>query len=186
MTSIPPSVPSSSTPTPALDRFFAALRRATVTRSSDHVIAGVCAGIAHRLGVAPAIVRVGAVVLALLGPGVFLYLAAWLMLPGPDGRIRLERAVRDGQASSIVLLVLTVVALFGDLAGHAHLGPAPFIALGVLAVVGAKRGWFGSGHQGGRNGGRNGHCSGSSSGTAAAPAAGYQSPSAYPQDAPRS
>ena len=61
-----------TTPTPALDRFFDSLRRSSVTRSQDRVIAGVCSGIAQRLGVSTAIVRVAAVILAVFGPGVFL------------------------------------------------------------------------------------------------------------------
>ena len=132
------------TPTPALDRFFATLRRSSVTRSPDRVIAGVCGGIAQRLGVSTAIVRVGAVVLAIFGPGVFLYLAAWLLLPAADGQIRLERAIRGGETSSIALLVVTLLAFFGDFFGHWRMGPWPLIALVVLAAIGFKKGWWGN------------------------------------------
>jgi phage shock protein PspC (stress-responsive transcriptional regulator) len=132
-----------STPTPALDRFFDALRRSSVTRSQNRVIAGVCSGIAERLGVSAAIVRVAAVVLALFGPGVFLYLLAWLFLPRYDGQVRLERAVRGGEASSIVLLVVAMLAIVPDLFGHWHMGPWPLIGLGILAIVGFKKGWWG-------------------------------------------
>ena len=103
-----------STPTPALDRFFDSLRRSSVTRSQDRVIAGVCSGIAQRFGISAAIVRVGAVVLALFGPGVFLYLLAWLFLPRYDGQVRLERAIRGGEASSIVLLIVAALAIVRD------------------------------------------------------------------------
>jgi phage shock protein PspC (stress-responsive transcriptional regulator) len=133
-----------STPTPALDRFFDSLRRSSVTRSQDRVIAGVCAGIAERLGVSAAIVRVGAVVLAIFGPGLFMYLLAWLFLPRYDGQVRLERAVRGGEASSIVLLVVTALAIVPDLFGHWRMGPWPLIALAVLAIVGFKKGWWGN------------------------------------------
>jgi phage shock protein PspC (stress-responsive transcriptional regulator) len=139
-----------STPTPALDRFFDSLRRSSVTRSQDRVIAGVCAGIAQRLGVSAAIVRVGAVVLAVFGPGVFLYLLAWLLLPRYDGQVRLERAVRGGEASSIVLLVITLLTVIPDFFGHSRMGPWPLIALGILAIVGFKKGWWGS-HRGGHS-----------------------------------
>jgi phage shock protein PspC (stress-responsive transcriptional regulator) len=132
------------TSTPALDRFFATLRRGSVTRSQDRVIAGVCAGIAQRLGVSTAIVRVGAVVLAIFGPGVFLYLVAWLLLPRYDGQIRLERAVRGGEASSIVLLIVTLLAVFPDFFGHGRMGPWPLIAVAVVTVVGFKKGWWGN------------------------------------------
>src|SRR5689334_22347521 len=99
MTTTPPSPQ-----VPALDRFFDTLRRSSVTRSQDRVLAGVCSGIAARFGVSSAIVRVGAVVLTVFGPGLFLYLLAALLLPRYDGQIRLERAVRGGDAASIVLL----------------------------------------------------------------------------------
>ena len=65
-------------PASALDRLFSSLHRSPVTRSKNRVIAGVCGGIAERTGLSPAIVRVGAVVLAILGLGVGLYLLAWL------------------------------------------------------------------------------------------------------------
>ena len=132
-----------TTPTPALDRFFDSLRRSSVTRSQDRVIAGVCSGIAQRLGVSTAIVRVAAVILAVFGPGVFLYLLAWLFLPRYDGQVRLERAVRGGEASSIVLLVVAALAIVPDLFGHWHMGPWPLVGLVVLAVVGFKKGWWG-------------------------------------------
>jgi phage shock protein PspC (stress-responsive transcriptional regulator) len=132
-----------STQTPALDRFFDSLRRSSVTRSQDRVIAGVCAGIADRFGISAAIVRVGAVVLTIFGPGVFLYLLAWLFLPRYDGQIRLERAVRGGDASSIVLLVIALLAIVPDLFGHWRMGPWPLIGLAILAVVGFKKGWWG-------------------------------------------
>ena len=132
-----------STPTPALDRFFDSLRRSSVTRSQDRVIAGVCSGIAQRLGVSAAIVRVAAVILAVFGPGVFLYLLAWLFLPRYDGQVRLERAVRGGEASSIVLLVVAALAIVPDLFGHWHMGPWPLVGLVVLAVVGCQEGLVG-------------------------------------------
>jgi phage shock protein PspC (stress-responsive transcriptional regulator) len=145
-----------SAPTPALDRFFATLHRSPVTRSQDRVLAGVAAGVADRLGVSRAIVRVGAVILALLGPGVLLYLLAWLVLPDSQGRIRLERAVRGGDGGSVVLLVVAALSLFGALfggswdhdmgrmGGPGH-GPGawPFLVLAGVALIGWKKGWFG-------------------------------------------
>ncbi|MBA3338723.1 MAG: PspC domain-containing protein [Geodermatophilaceae bacterium] len=56
----------------------AALARDT----SNKVIGGVCAGIARRLGVSPALVRLAFVVsIVLPGPQVALYLLLWLLLP---------------------------------------------------------------------------------------------------------
>ena len=132
------------TPAPALDRLFDTLRRSPVTRSSDRVVAGVCAGIANRLGVSTAIVRVVAVLLAIMGPAIVLYLAAWLLLPDSTGRIRLERAVRDGDLPSVVLLVLTVLAVLAD-AGFHHAGWLPFAVIAAITVAGHRAGWWKTG-----------------------------------------
>ena len=171
-----------STPTPALDRFFDSLRRSSVTRSHDRVIAGVCAGIAERFGISAAIVRVGAVVLALFGPGLFLYLLAWLLLPRYDGQVRLERAVRGGEASSIVLLVVTLLTFIPDFFGHWRMGPWPLIALGILAIVGFKKGWWGS-HRAGHSWHQATTSAAASSETPTTPPS--TPPSEPPQDAPR-
>ena len=135
-----------TTPAPrqanGLDRFFDTLRRSPVTRSHNRVVAGVAGGIAERLGIAPAVIRLGLVVLALLGPGIALYLVAWLMLPDAQGRVRLESAIRDGDGASVTLLVIAALAIIPDFFGHAHFGPFPFIALAILGVVGYKKGWW--------------------------------------------
>ena len=151
-----------SAPTPALDRFFATLRRSPVRRSQDGVVAGVAAGVADRLGVSRAVIRVAMVALALLGPGVLVYLLAWLVLPDAQGRIRLEGAIRGGQGSSIVLLIVTVLSFFSTLFGGAwRLGPGMagmpgmygngaglwlLFVLAVIAVIGVKKGWFSGRH----------------------------------------
>ncbi len=132
-------------PAPALDRLFNTLRRSPVTRQSDRVIAGVCSGVASRLGVSTAIIRVGAVVLAIIGPALVLYLAAWLLLPDATGRIRLERAVRGGDVPSIVLLVLTVLAVLPDAGFHHGMAWLPLLIIGAIAVVGHRGGWWRNG-----------------------------------------
>lgn len=124
----------------ALDRLFAALRRSPVTRSPHRKLGGVCAGIAQGLGISPGIVRVATVVLAVLGPAVALYLLAWLLLPDAHGRIHLERAIREGHGGSIALLVVSVLAIVSDGAGH-H--PAGWLWIGLLVaalVVGRAQG----------------------------------------------
>lgn len=149
MTSTPAPIPA-----PALDRFFATLRRSPVARSEDRIIAGVSAGAADRLGVSRAIVRVGMVALGLLGPGVVLYLLAWLMLPDAQGQIRLERALRGGEGASIVLLVVTALAaissLFDGGPGMHHHGVLwPLLVVAGIALIGFKKGWW---HGRGRHG----------------------------------
>jgi len=102
-------------PETGLDKVFASLRGIGIRRRTDDKwIAGVCSGLADRLRVDPVIVRVGLVVLSLLwGVGLTLYLVAWALLPNDRNEIAAERALRDGDGGSIVLLVFAALALFG-------------------------------------------------------------------------
>jgi phage shock protein C len=81
-----------------------------LTRSeTDKVIAGVCGGLAEYFDVDPTIVRVVAVILALMGAGILAYIVLWIAVPkassvpsqpsGPEGgsialRIAEERYAR--------------------------------------------------------------------------------------------
>jgi phage shock protein PspC (stress-responsive transcriptional regulator) len=57
----------------------------TLVRPDDRMIAGVCAGLAHRFGMQPNTVRLIFVVSCLLpGPQFVIYLVLWLLMP--DGR----------------------------------------------------------------------------------------------------
>ena len=59
--------------------------RPPLVRSSDRVIAGVCAGLAHHLGWPVRMVRIGMVVAALAGgAGVAFYAWLWIMVPTAD------------------------------------------------------------------------------------------------------
>ncbi|WP_432537075.1 PspC domain-containing protein [Kineococcus arenarius] len=105
---------------PAPDRFFDAVRRTGATRTPDRWIAGVCAGLAHRLGVNPAVVRALAVLLVLLGGvGLLLYGLAWALLPDATGRIEAQAAHRGDVSGSFVAAVALVVV---DLLGGAGIG----------------------------------------------------------------
>jgi phage shock protein PspC (stress-responsive transcriptional regulator) len=56
-------------------------------RSRDRVIAGVCGGIAERLGWPAGRVRVAYVVLSVLSaafPGILIYVVLWIAMPGPE------------------------------------------------------------------------------------------------------
>ncbi|MCI2237970.1 PspC domain-containing protein [Paenibacillus sp. TRM 82003] len=107
-------------PRPGPDRFFDGVRRTGLTRGHDRWVAGVCGGVAHRLGVNPAAVRVGVVVLALLGGlGVLLYGLAWAVLPDATGRIEAQAAHRGDVSASFVAAVGLVVL---DLIGGVGLG----------------------------------------------------------------
>jgi len=73
------------------------------------VVAGVCSGVASRLGVDPTLVRVVVVALSFLGgAGILLYALGWLLLPeDTTGRSLADRALRgDGTNPQTVLLAL--------------------------------------------------------------------------------
>lgn len=90
--------------------FFAWLRGLGISRPEDRWFAGVASGIAARAGIDPLIVRGIFVVLALMGgPGILLYVLAWLLLPDHSGRIHAEEIVR-GRAETWVLVVGIVLA----------------------------------------------------------------------------
>jgi phage shock protein PspC (stress-responsive transcriptional regulator) len=123
-----------------LDGFYQALRRSGITRPTrDRHIAGVAAGLANRIGVAPTVVRLAFVAgVIFFGVGVAAYLALWLLLPGEDGRLHIERALKDGALSSIVLLVVTGLAVVGPGApfwggfhGFHFFGLVAFVAIAV-------------------------------------------------------
>lgn len=99
----------------SLDRAFAWLRSLGIMRDpSDRWLGGVCSGIAHRLGVDPVIVRIGLIVLAVMGGiGLPAYLVAWSLLPDTSGEIKAESGIRHGDGGGVVLLIATVLSLGG-------------------------------------------------------------------------
>ena len=85
---------------------------------SNAVIAGVCAGIANRLGVDPAVLRVGFVVTAIgtSGIGALAYLVLWAVMPA-DARERPAGRRRRGSwriATGVGLLALSVLLVFRE------------------------------------------------------------------------
>ena len=126
---------------------------AKLRRAQDRVIAGVCSGIAQRFGISTAVIRVVAVIAALLGPAIVLYLVAWLLLPDAEGGIRLEKALRRGDVPSVALLVVAGLALIPDAGLRPHVGwLVPFVAVGAVAffVWGRSSRRGGRGDTGGR------------------------------------
>lgn len=108
---------STTGPQTGIDKFFAALRGFGLQRRTDDKwIAGVCSGLGERMGIDPVIVRAGFIVLALLGPGLAIYLIAWVLIPNNSDEIVAQRALRDGDGGSILLIILATMALFGGLA----------------------------------------------------------------------
>lgn len=112
--------------------FFSWIRDLGISRSEDRWFAGVAGGIAAKAGIDPLIVRGVFVVLALLGgPGVLLYLAGWLLLPGSDGRIHLEEMLRGrssaGMTTATIIIgaVIVISAFTGLFVAGAPLFSAP-------------------------------------------------------------
>jgi phage shock protein PspC (stress-responsive transcriptional regulator) len=121
------------------------------------MIAGVAAGFADYLDVDVVVVRIAFVVLAALGgTGVWLYLAAWLLMPpdtddtprspGGDHHTMLSGdaarpAVRERRALAVVVGVVLGVVAIGELVSGGpwwpHWGDAPgtFLAPGLAALV---------------------------------------------------
>jgi phage shock protein PspC (stress-responsive transcriptional regulator) len=129
----PAPVPSPPSSAPPLTR-----------RESNKVVAGVCSGVAHRLGIDPNVVRIVTIVLAIFGGvGILLYAVGWLLLPEErTGRSLAERALRGGEpdrASAVLLaLALTLVAVgFGfAVVGDNWFGVAVLaVALGIGALL---------------------------------------------------
>lgn len=72
---------------PGLDTGTAQQPRFRLVRSrTDRMLGGVCGGLGKTLGVDPAMLRIGLVVLTVLaaGAGVVVYLAAWMLAPEED------------------------------------------------------------------------------------------------------
>jgi phage shock protein PspC (stress-responsive transcriptional regulator) len=112
------------------------------------MLGGVCGGLAEYSGVDPLLWRVGAVALALAGPGVPVYLLLWLLMPGAPrqsgpvaGGAAPRSAVPAGPRSPVsritlagLLIVVGVLALISRFTPW-DLGPRGFLG-GALLVVG--------------------------------------------------
>ncbi|WP_337062762.1 PspC domain-containing protein [Kineococcus sp. G2] len=114
-----------------------------VVRGQDRWFAGVCGGVAARLGVDPVLLRGLLVALVLVGGlGLALYGLAWAVLPDERGRVELEAAARGdvsgslALAAALVLLDLSVGGLagpaFGPFGGGAGWG---FLVTSLVAAL---------------------------------------------------
>lgn len=111
--------------------------------SDDRVVAGVAAGLAHRLGIAPVVVRCAFVVLTLAaGTGAMLYVLGWLLLPDRDAPESIgQTALRERQDSRAVLalgmLVLGGLLLLRETGvwfGDAVVWPVALAAVGLYVI----------------------------------------------------
>jgi len=74
-----------------MDKFFSIVRGFGLKRGPQRWLGGVCGGIAAKLNVDVAYVRIAFLLFALLpGPAFVFYLAAWLLLPDQRNAIVLE------------------------------------------------------------------------------------------------
>ncbi|MBG6085361.1 PspC domain-containing protein [Zhihengliuella flava] len=129
---------------PAEHAFFRWVRSLGLGRGSDRWIGGVASGLAARTGLDPILVRgIVLIVIIFSGVGLFLYGAAWALLPGPSGRIHLQEVGRGswtvGFTGALVLLILGTVDWFGP-----RIWRGDSVDLGgllVLALVGGAL-WF--------------------------------------------
>jgi len=113
MTDAPNSAAAPQGDIDRITRFFDAIRSAGIIRQQDRWIAGVCSGLGTRIGIAPAVVRLLAVILVLLGaPAVFAYAIGWAILPDSSGRIHAEEAVRGHFEPVMIVIGLLLVATF--------------------------------------------------------------------------
>lgn len=94
-------------------RFFDAIRSAGLVRDQDRWVAGVCGALAARSGIPPFVVRLGAVILALLSaPVVFAYAVGWALLPDAEGRIHAEEAIRGRFEPVMIAIGLLLLVAF--------------------------------------------------------------------------
>ncbi|MEE2521127.1 PspC domain-containing protein [Pseudarthrobacter sp. J75] len=84
-----------------MEKFFSIVRGLGLTRGPQRWLGGVLGGIAAKLNVEVAYVRIAFLLFCLLpGPAVIFYLAAWLVLPdSKNNRIALESFL-DRRAAS--------------------------------------------------------------------------------------
>lgn len=131
------------THTTALDGLYDGLRRPGIMRSSDDKwFAGVSGGISRRLGIDPLVVRAAFILLAVFfGMGVSLYLVLWSLMPTERGEISLERALKDGDGGSILLLVITAMSVFGGGPWFSN-GGFQGVRIGGVAVAGVLAWYF--------------------------------------------
>jgi len=107
---------------------------------NDRKIAGVAGGLGRRFGVDPILLRVGFVILALFGPGIFLYLLSWLLLPADGDEVSAAESLigRGQSATSPVLtvgLAIGAAISFGWMPFWGGLPIFPLVVAGIITVL---------------------------------------------------
>jgi phage shock protein PspC (stress-responsive transcriptional regulator) len=143
----PPAGPSGPRVSADDARNLGRLRRTLDGSPYGRHVAGVSGGIARHFDVDPVLVRVLMVVLTLFGPGVFVYVGLWLLVPTEDERpatIRLSDSTRNlvlwvgGAIAASATLASTVAPWQGDRHWWGF-GPWPWILVALVITVPAWR-----------------------------------------------
>ena len=133
-----------------MDMSTSGTERRRLRRSSDQKLAGVCGGIANYFEIDPTIVRIGFVILALIGfgAGVLAYGVMWLVMPDASDHTALDSVSESVRGSSdkrkavaIVIGGLGLVLLADglvDIRGGVLL-PLVLVAAGVALIAGRDR-----------------------------------------------
>ncbi len=107
---------------------------------SDRMLAGVCGGMARALNVDPVLIRVVMAVLVLIGPGLFFYAAAWVLMPDEGS----DRSAAQGLLGDRVrpdhpwlwpvvvgVCIFVAIAMMSSF-NIGKLVPGPIVVLGLL------------------------------------------------------
>lgn len=120
-----------------------------LTRSTrERIFAGVCGGAANYLGIDPALARIMFVAVTLItgvGPGILVYLAAWILVPEDDGTLLHTGNASFSSSRRLIAFMLLAIGLLGlGIAalmnsdshdnGIAYLGPILVIVLAVILI----------------------------------------------------
>ena len=144
MSNVNPPPPSSSPPPVPGPWGQEPPRPRLARRSTDKVLGGVCGGLADHLGVDATVVRVAAVLLAMTGWGVIIYLVAWAALPTADPNVPPVARAQRGRGRipwlPIVIVAFLLFSLpsgFSVIAGRGHFGNAtvPIVLLAGAAYL---------------------------------------------------
>jgi phage shock protein PspC (stress-responsive transcriptional regulator) len=119
------------------------IRRILRRRADDRVIGGVASGLGDYFNVDPLLIRIGFVGLMVFGGmGIFLYVAAWLLVPDDaTNQSVVERVVgRGGLGGTLITIALVVVAaavlfsIFPSVSDRGRGFPLFWLALAVVVV----------------------------------------------------
>ena len=97
MTTASPSVDQPIPDQPPAPPVRPPLRRS----AADRMLGGVCGGLADYSGIDPLLWRVGFVAVALMGPGIFVYLLLWVLMEPAPGIVDTDRSPLDRLATQL-------------------------------------------------------------------------------------